>query len=108
MQNKLNIRKGDKVFITTGRSKGHQGEVLRSMPSTNKVIVAGANIVRRHTKPSQVNPEGGVVSKESPIHASNVMHVDPKSGKPTRIGFKIQDGKKLRFAKKSGELIDKI
>lgn len=107
MQTKLNIKKGDKVIVITGKNKGQQGDVVRSLPSENKVVVYGVNVVRRHTKPSQANPDGGIVTKELPIHASNVMHIDPKSGKPTKIGYKVKDGKKLRFAKKSGELIDR-
>jgi len=107
MQTKLNIKKGDRVIVITGKNKGQQGEIIKSLPSAGKVIVAGVNVVRRHTKPSQVNPEGGIKTKELPIHASNVMHIDPKSGKPTKIGYRIENGRKLRFAKKSGELIDR-
>ena len=106
MSAKLKIRKGDKVVVTTGRDKGKQGEVIRTIPSENRAVVRGVNMARRHTKqtPSQ---EGGIVSKELPIHVSNLALRDPKDGKPTRVGFKtLADGKKVRVAKRSGEVID--
>ena len=100
------IKKGDKVVVLAGKDKGRTGEVLRMMPKDDKAVVRGINIVRRHQRQTQ-REQGGIVSKESPIHLSNIAHVDPKSGKATRIGFKtMADGSKVRFAKKSGEVID--
>lgn len=78
-----------------------------AFPKQNRVIVEGVNIVKKHSKPSQLNPQGGIITKEAPIHVSNVMVLDPKTGEPTRVGFKVEDGKKVRIAKKSGELLDK-
>ena len=105
------IRKGDTVVVLTGKDKGRKGEVLKSFPEENRVLVSGVNIKARHTKPSQADPQGGIKRNEAPIHVSNVAHVDPTSGKPTRVGFKtIADGKgeqkKVRFAKRSGVEID--
>jgi large subunit ribosomal protein L24 len=101
------IKKGDKVVITVGKDKGKTGVIGQVITASNKVIVQGLNTVVKHVKPSQKMPQGGVVRIEAPIHLSNVMHVDPKSGVPTRIGFKVlEDGKKVRYAKKTGELID--
>ena len=106
MARKLKMRKGDKVIVTTGRDKGKTGEVLRVLPSDNRAYVNGVNMVKRHTSPSQNNP-GGIVEKEASIHISNLAHVDPKTDKPTRVGFKnLKDGRKVRFAKRSGEVID--
>jgi len=100
------IKKGDRIVVMAGRDKGKTGEVRQVMPVEGRAIVAGVNMVRRHTKPS-AQTEGGILSKESPIHLSNLAIADPKSGKPTRVGFKIlEDGRKVRFAKRSGELID--
>ncbi len=100
------IRKGDKVVVLTGRDRGKTGEVRQVMPVEGRAIVAGINLVRRHTKPS-VQGEGGILTKESPVHLSNLAIVDPKSGKPTRVGFKtLDDGRKVRVAKRSGDLID--
>ena len=104
---KLKIRKGDRVVVITGRSKGKTGEVLKVMPKENRAVVQGVNMVKRHTRPTQASG-GGIVEKEGPIHISNLAHVDPKSGGPTRVGFKIlADGRKVRFAKRSGEMIDR-
>ena len=100
----MKIKKGDQVIVTPGRDKGKQGEVLRAMPKTNKVVVQGVNMVKRHTRPSQTNA-GGIISKEAPIDVSNVALIDPETGKPTRVGFKIVDGEKVRVAKKSGKVI---
>ena len=106
MPQKLKIRKGDKVVVIAGKDKGKAGEVLRVMPSEMRVLVQGVNIVKRHTRPAMGNP-GGIVEKEAPLHVSNVAHLDPKDRKPTRVGFKtLDDGRKVRFAKRSGELID--
>ncbi|MFZ5673657.1 MAG: 50S ribosomal protein L24 [Pseudomonadota bacterium] len=103
---KLKIRKGDKVVVRTGRDKGKVGEVLRVFPEDNRALVQGVNVVRKHQKQTP-GQEGGIVSKEMPIHISNIALRDPKDGKPTRVGFKtLKDGKKVRFAKSSGEVID--
>ena len=101
------IRKGDKVVVLAGKDKGRTGEVLRVMPKDDKALVRGVNLVRRHQKQSQTQ-EGGIITKEAPIHLSNIAMVDPKDNKSaTRVGFQIQkDGKKVRVAKRSGELID--
>jgi large subunit ribosomal protein L24 len=100
------IKKGDRVIVTTGRDKGKKGEVLRVYPSEDRALVSGINLVKRHQKPTQ-RAQGGIVSKEAPIHLSNLAHVDPKSGAATRIGWKeLNDGRRVRFAKKSGEVID--
>ncbi|MBO7244468.1 MAG: 50S ribosomal protein L24 [Alphaproteobacteria bacterium] len=102
----MKIKKGDQVIVITGRDKGKTGEVIKSMPKENKVIVQGINLVKRHTKPTQESA-GGIVSKEAPIHVSNVALIDPKDGKATRVGFKVEDGKKVRVSKRSGEVISK-
>ena len=101
------IRKGDKVVVIAGKDKGRTAEVLRVMPKDDKALVRGVNLVRRHQKQSQTQ-EGGIITKEAPIHLSNIAMVDPKDNKSaTRVGFQIQkDGKKVRVAKRSGELID--
>jgi large subunit ribosomal protein L24 len=100
------IRKGDRVIVLTGRDRGKKGEVLKVLPDEGRAIVSGVNMVKRHTRPSP-KQQGGIVNKEAPIHLSNLAHVDPKSGKATRVGFKIlNDGRKVRFAKASGEMID--
>ena len=99
------IRKGDKVVVLSGKDKGKTGEVLRSMPKESKVVVSGVNVAARHRKPSQVNPQGGIDRKEAPLHVSKVAIADPKTGKATRVRFEERDGKKVRVAAKSGELI---
>ncbi|PWJ85606.1 LSU ribosomal protein L24P [Pseudaminobacter salicylatoxidans] len=100
------IRKGDNVVVLAGKDKGRSGEVLRVMPKDDKAIVRGVNMVRRHQKQTQ-SQEGGIISKEAPIHLSNLALTDPKDGKPTRVGFRTQeDGTKVRFAKRSGEVIN--
>jgi len=100
------IKKGDKVVVLAGRDKGKTGEVTKVNPTEGRAFVGGVNMVQRHTKPQGVN-EGGIISKESPIHLSNLAVADPKDGKATRVGFKIQaDGTKVRVAKRSGEVID--
>jgi large subunit ribosomal protein L24 len=106
MPTKLKVRKGDKVVVLAGRDKGKRGEIVKVFPSENKALVRGVNVVRKHQKqtPSQ---EGGIVAKEAPIHISNIAIEDPKDGEPSRIGFRIlDDGRKVRFAKRSGEVID--
>ena len=100
------IRKGDRVMVIAGRDKGKIGEVLKVMPKENRAIVQGVNIVKRHQRPTQDQP-GGIIEKEAPIHISNLAHIDPKDNKPTRVGFRIlDDGRKVRYAKRSGEVID--
>lgn len=102
----MKIKKGDKVIVITGKDKGKTGEVTKAMPKDEKVIVSGINMVKRHQKATQENA-GGIVSKEAAIHVSNVAIVDPKTGKASRMGSKtIDGGRKVRFAKKSGEVID--
>ena len=100
------IKKGDRVIVLSGRDKGKRGEVRQVMPTEGRAIVAGVNLVRRHTRQSPQS-EGGILTKESPIHLSNLALADPKSGKPTRVGFRtLDDGRKVRVAKRSGDLID--
>jgi large subunit ribosomal protein L24 len=106
MAAKLKIKKGDKVVVITGRDKGRQGEVVRVIPAENRAVVRGVNVAKRHQKQTAAQ-EGGIVSKELPIHVSNLALRDPKDGKPTRVGYKtLADGKKVRVAKRSGEVID--
>jgi large subunit ribosomal protein L24 len=101
------IRKGDKVVVLSGKDKGKTGEVTRSIPKDMKVVVSGVNVAVRHRKPSQANPQGGLERKEAPLHMSKVAIADPKTGKATRVRFETgKDGKKVRVAVKSGELID--
>jgi len=99
------LRKGDKVVVLTGKDKGKQGEIARVMPKDNKAIVSGVNVAIRHTRQSQTT-QGGRIAKEMPIDLSNLAFVDPKSGEATRIGFRTEGDKKVRFAKKSGETIN--
>lgn len=100
------IRKGDRVVLLAGKDKGKTGEVLRVLPKDKRVLVAGVNMIRRHTRASQAGP-GGIEEREATVHVSNVAHMDPKDDKPTRVGFKfIEDGRKVRYAKRSGEVID--
>ncbi len=100
------IKKGDRVVVITGRDKGKTGEVVQVMPTEERALVRGVNLVKRHTRQS-MNQEGGIISKEAPIHLSNLALIDPKSDKPTRVGFRLlEDGKKVRVAKPSGEVLD--
>lgn len=103
----MHVKKGDKVVVISGKDKGKQGTILAAYPKKNRVLVEGVNIVKKHSKPSQANPQGGILSLEAAIHVSNVMPIDPKTGKPTRVGYKIENGKKVRVAKISGESLDK-
>ena len=103
----MHVKKGDKVMVITGKDKGKTGVILTAYPKKDRVLVEGVNIVKKHTKPNQENPQGGIVSQEASIHVSNVMVIDPKTGEPTRVGYKIENGKKVRVAKKSGALLDK-
>ncbi len=98
------IKKGDRVILLTGKDKGRTGNVTKVLPKDERVFVSGLNIVQRHTKPTQADPQGGIKRKEASVHVSNVAIVDSK-GKPTRVGFKIEDGKKVRVAKTTGEVI---
>ena len=107
MGNKLKIRKGDRVKIIAGRSKGKIGDVLRVNATDQRVVVSGVNVIKRHTKPSRTE-QGGIIEREAAIHVSNVAVLDPKTDKPTKIGFKfLEDGRKVRFARGSGETIDR-
>ena len=104
---KLKIKKGDNVVVISGRDKGRTGEVLRVLPAESRLIVQGVHLAKRHTKPRMGEP-GGIIEKELTIHISNVAHSDPQSRKPTRIGYKfLEDGRKVRFARRSGEVIDR-
>ena len=101
------IKKGDYVVVIAGKDKGQKGEVLKVFPRESRVVVKGIKMVKRHVRPSQADPEGGIKQFEAPIHVSNVAHIDPKDNKATRIGFKtLKDGQKVRVTKKSGEVID--
>jgi large subunit ribosomal protein L24 len=100
------IKKGDNVIVLTGKDKGRKGTVTKVLPEDNRLIVSGINMVSRHTKASQANPQGGIVRKEATIHVSNVAISDPKSGEATRVGFRTEGDKKVRYAKKSGEVIN--
>jgi large subunit ribosomal protein L24 len=102
----LKIKKGDSVVVLSGKDKGKTGEVTRALPRDGKVVVSGVNIITRHRKPSQANPQGGLDRVEAPMHVSKVAIADPKTGKPTRVRFEIKDGKKVRVAVKSGETIN--
>ncbi|MBZ9654952.1 MAG: 50S ribosomal protein L24 [Phyllobacterium sp.] len=100
------IRKGDRVVVLAGKDKGRTGEVIKVLPKDEQALVRGVNVVKRHQKQTQ-NQEAGIISKEAPLHLSNLAIADPKDGKPTRVGFKVlEDGKKVRVAKRSGDLID--
>ena len=100
------MRKGDRVVVISGRDKGKSGEVLRVYPAEERVLVAGVNVVKRHQRQT-ARVQGGIVSKEAPLHFSKIAHIDPKMGGATRIGFKVlTDGRRVRFAKKSGEVLD--
>ncbi len=103
---KMKIKKGDQVIVRSGDDKGKTGEVIKAMPKEGKVVVQGVNMIKRHQKPSQTNP-GGIISREAAINVSKVAVVDPKTGKATRISYKLEKGKKVRMAVKSGEIIGK-
>lgn len=107
MSAKFHVRRGDTVIVIAGKDKGREGEVIKVLTEEQRVIVRGVNLIKRHTKPSAQNPQGGIDTKEASIHVSNVMHRDPESGKPTRISRQVlKDGKKIRVAKKSGATIE--
>jgi len=99
------IKKGDRVILLAGKDKGRTGNVTQVMPKDSRVVVSGLNMVQRHTRPSQGDPQGGIRHKEAPVHVSNVAVVD-SNGKPTRVGFRVEDGKKVRYAKSTGEVIN--
>jgi large subunit ribosomal protein L24 len=106
MSAKLKIKKGDNVVVLTGRDKGKTGTVMKVLPKESRVVVQGVNVVKRHTRPA-AGQQGGIVEKESTIHVSNVSLVDPKTSKPTRVGFKtLEGGRKVRVARRSGEVLD--
>jgi large subunit ribosomal protein L24 len=101
------IRKGDRVVVLAGKDKGKTGEVVRALPKEDRVVVQGVNMVKRHQR-ATMQAQGGIIEKEASLHVSNVAHIDPKDDKPTRVGFKVlEDGSKVRFAKRSGEVLDK-
>ncbi|NKB59190.1 MAG: 50S ribosomal protein L24 [Alphaproteobacteria bacterium] len=101
------FRRGDTVVVMTGRDKGKKGEIMRVVPAESRVYVQGVNVVKRHTRATQTSP-GGIIEKEAAIHMSNVAHLDPETDEPTRVGFKtIEDNRKVRYAKRSGEIIDR-
>ncbi|WP_249872551.1 50S ribosomal protein L24 [Oceanobacillus saliphilus] len=103
----MHVKKGDKVKVLSGKDRGKTGTILEAFPKKERVLVEGINMIQKHAKPSQDNPQGGILNIEAPIHVSNVMPLDPKSGEPTRVGYEVRDGKKVRIAKKSGEALDK-
>ncbi len=106
MAAKFKIKKGDKVVVLAGKDRGKRGEVLRVLPRVGRVLVQGVNVIKRHTRPSQTQP-GGIIEREAPVHISNLALEDPKSGGATRVGYKfLDDGRKVRYAKRSGEVID--
>ena len=100
------IKKGDRVIVLSGKDKGKHGEVTKAMPKEGMVVVSGVNIITRHRKATQVNPQGGLERSEAPLHVSKVAIEDPKTGRPTRVRFEVRDGKKVRVAARSGELIN--
>ncbi|QGS67804.1 50S ribosomal protein L24 [Oceanobacillus sp. 143] len=95
----MHVKKGDKVKVLSGKDRGKTGTILEAYPKKDRVLVEGVNMVKKHAKPSQENPQGGILELEAPIHVSNVMPIDPKSGEPTRVGYEVRDGKKVRIAK---------
>ncbi|KPH76279.1 50S ribosomal protein L24 [Oceanobacillus caeni] len=103
----MHVKKGDKVKVLSGKDRGKEGVILEAFPKKERVLVEGVNMIKKHAKPSQENPQGGILNIEAPIHVSNVMPIDPKTGEPTRVGYELRDGKKVRIAKKSGEVLDK-
>jgi large subunit ribosomal protein L24 len=106
MQKKLNIKKGDTVVVITGNSKGQKGKVLEVIRKSDRAIVEGVNMIKKHTKPNSTHPQGGIIEQEASVHISNLMLTDPKTGAPTRVGRKLDsDGNLVRYAKKSGEEI---
>ncbi len=106
MAEKFKIKRGDRVVVLAGRDKGKKGEVMRVLRQDRRVVVSGVNMIKRHTRPSTGDP-GGIIQREAPLHISNLALEDPKDGRPTRVGFRfLDDGRKVRYAKRSGEVID--
>lgn len=103
----MHVKKGDKVQVISGKDRGKSGTIIEAYPKQDRVLVEGINMIKKHAKPSQDNPQGGILNQEASIHVSNVMPIDPKSGEPTRIGYEERDGKKVRIAKKSGDALNK-
>ena len=103
----MHVKTGDKVKVISGKYKGKEGVILKSFPKQNRVLVEGVNIVKKHQKPSQANQTGGVVEMEAPIHVSNVMLIDSSTGAATRVSYKVENGKKVRVSKRTGEVLDK-
>ena len=101
----MRVKKGDTVVVIAGKDKGKKGSIVKVFPKTNKVLVEGVNVITKHQKPSAINPQGGIINKEAPIHMSNVMPFDPETGKGTRVRFEMKDGKKVRVSVKSGKEI---
>ena len=101
----MRVKKGDTVVVIAGKDKGKKGTVVKVMPKTNRVLVEGVNVITKHQKPTAMNPQGGIINKEAPIHISNVIPVDPETGKGTRVRFEVKDGKKVRVSVKSGKEI---
>ncbi|WP_250672946.1 50S ribosomal protein L24 [Paraclostridium ghonii] len=99
----MRVKKGDTVVVIAGKDKGKKGTVTKVFTKTNKILVEGVNVITKHQKPTAVNPQGGIINKEAPIHISNVMPVDPETGKGTRVRFEVKDGKKVRVSVKSGK-----
>lgn len=102
----MHVKTGDKVKVLSGKDKGKEGKILAVFPKKDRILVEGVNIVKKHQKPSQDNPQGGIFDQEASIHVSNVLPIDPKTGEPTRVGYEERDGKKVRIAKKSGEVLN--
>ncbi|MDE1548095.1 50S ribosomal protein L24 [Jeotgalibaca caeni] len=102
----MHVKTGDRVKVITGKDKGKEGVILKTFPKKDRVIVEGINIAKKHRKASQANVTGGILEEEASIHVSNVMLIDPKTNEPTKVGYKIQDDKKVRVSKKTGEIID--
>ncbi|MDQ0352429.1 large subunit ribosomal protein L24 [Alkalibacillus filiformis] len=103
----MHVKKGDKVRVISGKDKGKEGTILEAFPKKDRIVVEGVNYMKKHTQPSQENPQGGILNQEASIHVSNVMPIDPNTNEPTRVGYEVRDGKKVRIAKKSGEPLDK-
>ncbi|MCG0313781.1 MAG: 50S ribosomal protein L24 [Calditerricola sp.] len=103
----MHVKTGDLVMVIAGKDKGKKGRILKAFPKKQRVLVEGVNLIKKHVRPSPDNPQGGIITVEAPIHVSNVMPIDPKTGQPTRVGYKIlENGKKVRIAKKSGAVLD--
>ena len=103
----MNFKVGDKVVVIAGKDKGKEGKIIKTLKNDNKVVVEGINMVTKHIKPSQADPEGGIVTREAPIHVSNVAYYDSKAKEPVKVGYKIEDGQKIRINKKTGKALDK-